>query len=706
MESEITLIFENINHETKMIKVPRNEVMRNILIRYCNETNNDIEKLMFLSNGKIITNININISEFEPKEDQIKILVLSSSEDEEETTSSAPILPILCPKCLSDSLINIVDYKIIFSSCQYQHYSTNILFSEFDKTQDISKLVCNECKKKSKLNSFNNEFSKCLTCNMYLCPLCKSLHEKKYGNVKKHEIIDYNIPYKCILHPKEKFNCFCLDCNKNLCPLCEFEHEGSHFLVKIKKIEEEKKINIDKIKGEINALYPMLTMFPEIKIFIDTLLKINEIVIKNYENENKYLNYYTLKNYINILNFDEYFMNQINITFNNPNNSDSINNKVQFILSLKEKLITKQYNENEIIIEYNINKDEKEIKIFDYKFVSNNIHKCYIKIENKKRELSEYINIYDLYLLNTNILTIFLCDINNITDISYMFYNCKNLLSIENINILDTSKVKDMSYLFAGCSNLKSLPNISNFITTKVKNMNNMFQNCTSLIELPDISNWNTINVTDMKFMFYNCTSLISLPDISKWSMQNVIDISYMFSNCKSLKNIPNLSKWNMKQLKNIEHVFSNCEKLENVDDISKWNLNKVEKMNNLFYDCINLDHLPNIGKWETNKVKDMSNVFGNCCNLKELPDISKWKTSNVNYISNLFNGCKNLRELPDISRWNMQNIIDMSYMFANCQQLIKLPNISKWNIKFANIDQMFYGCSPNLVIPHKFKNY
>ena len=49
-----------------------------------------------------------------------------------------------------------------------------------------------------------------------------------------------------------------------------------------------------------------------------------------------------------------------------------------------------------------------------------------------------------------------------------------------------------------------------------ITNMSYMFYDCSSLNSLPDISKWNTSNVNNMSGMFYNCSNLSSLPDISK----------------------------------------------------------------------------------------------------------------------------------------------------------------------------------------------
>ena len=49
----------------------------------------------------------------------------------------------------------------------------------------------------------------------------------------------------------------------------------------------------------------------------------------------------------------------------------------------------------EIIIRYKINKNEKEIKIFDSKFIENNKNKCKIIYEGKEYEIKEKFNIDD-----------------------------------------------------------------------------------------------------------------------------------------------------------------------------------------------------------------------------------------------------------------------------------------------------------------------
>ena len=68
------------------------------------------------------------------------------------------------------------------------------------------------------------------------------------------------------------------------------------------------------------------------------------------------------------------------------------------------------------------------------------------------------------------------------------------------LNFIDTSLITDMSYLFYKCENLKTI-NFTDSDTSKVTNMSHMFQNCKSL-QTFDLAHLNTVNVTDMSYMF------------------------------------------------------------------------------------------------------------------------------------------------------------------------------------------------------------
>ena len=222
--------------------------------------------------------------------------------------------------------------------------------------------------------------------------------------------------------------------------------------------------------------------------------------------------------------------------------------------------------------------DELKEKI-DNIFIENNKNKCKMIINNKESELMEEC------FLGSNDNEIILLNIKQITDMSYMFYNCTSLLEIYGIDKWDTSSVTNMSNLFYYCNNLKNLPDISKWNTKNVINMNNMFSGC-KFTSLPDISLWDTSSVTNMSYMFFDCKNINQLPDISKWNISKVNNLSHMFHNCESLKEIPLLDNWDLRSVVDISYMFYNCANISGHINLQQWNLSNITCKDNIFDGC------------------------------------------------------------------------------------------------------------------------
>jgi len=328
----------------------------------------------------------------------------------------------------------------------------------------------------------------------------------------------------------------------------------------------------------------------------------------------------------------------------NENRNDLFFKKESQTYNEKSMLLNNQdlQNENindEIIIRY-IKFNDDKIKIFGKEFLENNKNNFKIIINNNEAELCEYI--YEVKKFEQNIIEIKLQQINESTDLSYMFSGCKNLYSLENSSNLSLSKVTKMNNMFFGCSNLSFISNISNWDTSNVRNMGDMFSGCSTISSLPDISKFDTRNVTNLSYMFSGCESLSYLPDISKWDTSNVTNLSYLFNWCKSLTYLPNISKWDLSNVTDMSWMFSECSSLTELPNLCFWKTNKVIDMNHMFYGCSSLLSLPDISFWDTSNVKDMSYMFSGCCNIETFPEINRWNTNNVNDTTNIFQGCKN----------------------------------------------------------------
>ena len=201
------------------------------------------------------------------------------------------------------------------------------------------------------------------------------------------------------------------------------------------------------------------------------------------------------------------------------------------------------------------------------------------------------------------------------TSLKEFFRDCTGLNEITGLKYLNTAEVTDMSYMFWNCKNLSSL-DLSNFNTTKVENMFGMFFYCENLSSLV-ISNFNTANVTDMSNMFYLCKNLSSL-DIPNFNTAKVTDMSYMFHMCQKLTEL-NLSNFKTEKVKNMSNMFSYCNMLEKLD-LSNFNTANVTNMSSMFYGCSTL---------QTIYVSDDFVVTG---------------ITNEDYKKDLFTGCEALK--------------------------------------------------------------
>ena len=147
---------------------------------------------------------------------------------------------------------------------------------------------------------------------------------------------------------------------------------------------------------------------------------------------------------------------------------------------------------------------------------------------------------------------------SEVTDMSWMFWDCENLTSLD-VSGFNTENVTDMSSMFWGCENLASL-DVSGFSTEKGTDMTDMFEGCESLTSL-DVSGFNTENVTEMQDMFLGCKNLTSL-DVSGFNTEKVTNMWRMFSDCETLKTIYVGDGWNISNVRKSKDMFNNCPNL------------------------------------------------------------------------------------------------------------------------------------------------
>ena len=234
-----------------------------------NEMANTYDKIRKKMNILVITNENINNN---------KELIKSKN--------------IICDKCGLDIKINkINNYKIDLCKCKNNHKISNISIKEFEKTQmiNLKNIECNICKDKNKSNTYNNEFYKCNECNINICPLCKSKHNKE------HNIINYDkIHYICNKHD-ELFTNYCQKCKMNICFLCEKEHLNHDKQLISNMIFDKKDLlnKLNELKDSINIynenINNIIEILNNVKENMNNYYKLEEDIINNYNKKRKKL---------------------------------------------------------------------------------------------------------------------------------------------------------------------------------------------------------------------------------------------------------------------------------------------------------------------------------------------------------------------------------------------------------------------------------
>ena len=323
------------------------------------------------------------------------------------------------------------------------------------------------------------------------------------------------------------------------------------------------------------------------------------------------------------------------------------------------------------------------------------------------------------------------------TTLNHFFANLTKLETITGLEYLNTANVTDMSFLFYDCQKLTSL-DLSHFNTANVTNMSSMFDGCTGLTSL-DVTNFNTANVKNMRYMFSGCHKLKEIYISSKFVTDTVKSSEDMFLGCNSLSgdidwtsdkatdktyaktgggyfrdkaydNRPfvKFADGTLTFRCGYKKIFGDKEyALNSGGEIPAWNKSKNNYPRVVFdasfanarpttcyawfKNFTNLTQIEGIENLNTEKVTDMCSMFSTCLCLKSL-DVTNFNTANVKDMGSMFFGCRNLAEL-DLSNFNTANVKDMSSMFSECKNLAEL-DLSNFNTaKVMNMATLFSGC-------------
>ena len=630
------VIFINKGTET-IIQNNAQDKMINIFKNYETKTGTNLSNFFFTYNGSTVDE-NLCFNQIINKEDEerntIRILVnekVSANSDKNLKVSKE----IICPICNEDIFIKLKDYKIDLFDCKNRHSIFNLPLNKNMLNIDLSKIICNICKIKNKNNTYNNEFFRCITCKINICPLCKSTHNKN------HKIIKYDNKNYCCDKHYMNFIKYCKKCKMNMCIKCVQEH-NNHESIDLGEIlinEEEIIKNKNELKEYINKLNnnieEIINKLNNVKEYYNTYYNIYNIITKSYNSEN--INYEILQNIIEFKKYNNTIIQDINNIIKSNNIKDKFNN----ISNIYDKIYKNNNNKN-------INNEvEKDLKNLTYKLDitntnedlgTNDIFEAFISYkDNKGYIISPNINSYNL-------------------DVFILLYN-------------KSEKVNSLS------GHDYHITMVRYFINDKNNNEYLLSADCHHLVIVWDFTDNGSIKYkinTDYSLcQIHSC--LLAFPDNSNdnyivTSTENTSDKSgtkiYSLNNGKFIKYISNSNKYaifylllwhNKKNNKYYIVQFANKNIIIN-------NLLEDELYSDLISESESLHHSGFIYSKEDNDYLCSSSINGNI-NIWDLYNKSIYKNINIDN-----------DELYHIIKWNDKFIIVADY-HSNSYKIVNLED-------------------------------
>ena len=271
-------------------------------------------------------------------------------------------------------------------------------------------------------------------------------------------------------------------------------------------------------------------------------------------------------------------------------------------------------------------------------------------------------------------------------------FGMESLESIEGIEHLNTSEVTDMDWMFYNCKHLTSI-DVSGFNTANATSMIAMFAGCSALATL-DLTSFNTSNVTNMQLMFSGCTSLTTIYVDYTWTTEAVTESGDMFKDCTSLVGGKgtHFNSWYH------DKTYARLDGGENNPGYFSIDILKP-------YACYTPDNNTLTFYYDTNR----SNREGTTYRLNDGSDHTRWEGINPNVTRVVFDpsfadvrptttfgwfyDMQKLKTIEGIQYLNTSEVTNMGYMFYNCIVLINLY-LGHFNTdKVTNMAGMFYVC-------------
>ena len=442
-------------------------------------------------------------------------------------------------------------------------------------------------------------------CNMsYMFYNCNNLQDFEYiSNYDHSHVVKDTIGmfYNCILLKTFSFDNFYMGCLNNCNSISEqYFRNMSYMFYNCQNLE-----SISSTK-EIIYINDMRNMFYNCYSLISFDINNFRSLSNNEDINNQYVDVsYMFYNCSSLSDFifpnNDFYVKDMNNMFYNCSSLKSINlNSFKSNSDLPINMSQLFYNCQQL------ERIDGNYKNFYFSDAREMFFNCVSLKDIITNNISQDTEIYIIHNNNINMSKMFynchslkkisICNDNNTyispNDLNAMFYNCCSLeyVSFQYINV---NNIQNMSYMFYNCKNMKSFIRSSfsynEDLMIKNRTMKGMFQNCESLYSLDLKNDFHTKNVEIMWNMFNGCRNLEIL-DLSNFDTSQVTDMESMFEGCYNLISL-NLNSFNTSKVKYMDRMFYECSNLKSLlfHSISS---NSLGTMQQMFYKCSNLEYL------------------------------------------------------------------------------------------------------------------
>ena len=230
---------------------------------------------------------------------------------------------------------------------------------------------------------------------------------------------------------------------------------------------------------------------------------------------------------------------------------------------------------------------------------------------------------------------------DDVTDLSYAFFDCTALKSIPENLFANCTKSTSFYQTFAG-SSITSIPANLFANCLELKILQKTFSDCKYLVNLP--SKLNIPNIEYIQLSFQNCTSLEVIPENLFANCQKVISFHSAFKGCSALQSIPENLFANNLEVTDFTGTFLGCLKLEQIPNKLFDNNRMVTSFSSTFNGCTALTgespytmvngkkvHLYERQNYPEHFTEPnlSSYTFTNCINLSDYTQIpNEWKST------------------------------------------------------------------------------